>query len=67
MIIFLATSKPGIARAIQEASDEANNIKVDLASKRGDHIGPVISKKQYNKIIDLSNPINCNLNIKCYN
>ena len=40
-------------RAIQEASDEANNIKVDLASKRGDHIGPVVSKKQYNKIIDL--------------
>ena len=40
-------------RAIHEASDEANNIKVDLASKRGDHIGPVISKKQYNKIIDL--------------
>ncbi len=40
-------------RAIHEASDEANNIKVDLASKRGDHIGPVISKKQYDKIIDL--------------
>ncbi len=40
-------------RAIQEASDEANNIKVDLASKEGDHIGPVISKKQYDKIIDL--------------
>ena len=40
-------------RAIQEASDEANNIKVDIASKRGDHIGPVISKKQYDKIIDL--------------
>ena len=40
-------------RAIQEASDEANNIKVDLASKRGNHIGPVISKKQYDKIINL--------------
>ena len=40
-------------RAIQEAADEANKIKVDLASNKGDHIGPVISKKQYDKIIDL--------------
>ena len=40
-------------RAIEEAADEANKIKVDLASKKGDHIGPVISDKQYNKIIDL--------------
>ena len=40
-------------KAIKEASEEANKIKVDLASKKGDHIGPVISKKQYNKIIDL--------------
>ncbi len=40
-------------RAIKEASDEANKIKVDLASKKGDHIGPVISQKQYDKIIDL--------------
>ena len=40
-------------RAIQEASDEANKIKVDLATKKGNHIGPVISQKQYDKIIDL--------------
>ena len=40
-------------RAIEEAADEANKIKVDLASKKGDHIGPVISQKQYIKIIDL--------------
>ena len=40
-------------RAVQEAADEANKIKVDLASKKGDHIGPVISKKQYDKIINL--------------
>ncbi len=40
-------------RAVQEAADEANKIKVDLASKKGDHIGPVISKKQYDKIISL--------------
>ena len=25
-------------------SDEANKIQVDQASKKGDHIGPVISK-----------------------
>ncbi len=42
-------------RAIEEAADEANKIKVDLASKKGDHIGPVISQKQYDKIIDLIN------------
>ena len=33
--------------------DEANKIKVDQASKKGDHIGPVISKTQYDKIINL--------------
>ena len=42
-------------RAVQEAADEANNIKVDIASKKGDHIGPIISQKQYDKIIDLIN------------
>ena len=40
-------------RAVEEAADEANKIQVDIASKNGDHIGPVISKKQYDKIIDL--------------
>tara|TARA_B100001173_G_scaffold305427_1_gene310821 strand:- start:265 stop:1695 length:1431 start_codon:yes stop_codon:yes gene_type:complete len=42
-------------RAVKEAEDEANNIKVDLASKKGNHIGPVVSKTQYNKIINLIN------------
>ena len=40
-------------RAITEATDEANKIKVDIASKKGDHIGPVVSKVQYDKIINL--------------
>ena len=40
-------------RAIKEAVDEANKIKVDIASKKGDHIGPVVSKVQYDKIINL--------------
>ena len=40
-------------RAVAEAVDEANKIKVDQASKKGNHIGPVISKIQYDKIIDL--------------
>ena len=40
-------------RAIKEAADEANLIKVDHASKKGDHIGPVISKTQYDKIVNL--------------
>ena len=40
-------------RAVKEAPDEANKIKVDIASKKGDHIGPVVSKTQYDKIINL--------------
>jgi len=40
-------------RAIKEAAEEANLIKVDIASKKGDHIGPVVSKTQYDKIINL--------------
>jgi len=40
-------------RAIKEAADEANKIKVDVGSKKGDHIGPVVSKVQYDKIINL--------------
>ena len=40
-------------RAVDEAVDEANKIKVDQASKKGDHIGAVISKTQYDKIINL--------------
>ncbi len=40
-------------RAVNEAIDEANKINVDQASKKGDHIGPVISKVQYDKIINL--------------
>ncbi|PPR44471.1 MAG: 3-succinoylsemialdehyde-pyridine dehydrogenase [Alphaproteobacteria bacterium MarineAlpha5_Bin8] len=40
-------------RAVKEAKDEANNIKVDIAQKKGDHIGPVVSKTQFDKIQDL--------------
>ena len=31
-------------RAVKEAADEANKMKVDISSKKGDHIGPVVSK-----------------------
>ncbi len=40
-------------RAVNEAVDEANKIKVNIASKKGSHIGPVVSKVQYDKIINL--------------
>ena len=40
-------------RAVKEAADEANIIKVDVAEKKGDHIGPVVSKTQYDKILNL--------------
>jgi aldehyde dehydrogenase (NAD+) len=38
---------------VKEAADEANKIKVDVAEKKGDHIGPVVSKTQHDKILDL--------------
>jgi len=37
-------------RAVQEAAEAAKNIKVDIAQKKGDHIGPVVSKTQFDKI-----------------
>ena len=37
-------------RAVKEATEEVNNMKVNIASKKGDHIGPVVSKKQFDKI-----------------
>jgi aldehyde dehydrogenase (NAD+) len=40
-------------RAVKEAIDQANKTNVDIASKKGDHIGPVVSKVQYDKIQDL--------------
>ena len=42
-------------RAVKEAVDEANKIKVDVASKKGDHIGPLVSKVQYDKVVNLIN------------
>ena len=49
----MLVEKPIYERAIIEAADEANKTKVDIASKKGDHIGPVVSKTQYDKIINL--------------
>jgi len=49
----MLVEKPIYERAIKEAADEAKLIKVDSASKKGDHIGPVVSKAQYDKIINL--------------
>ena len=40
-------------RAVKEAAEEANNIKVDVAQNKGGHIGPVVSKTQFDKIQDL--------------
>jgi len=40
-------------RAVKEAAEQAKQTKVDLASKKGDHIGPVVSKVQYDKIQNL--------------
>tara|TARA_Y100000590_G_scaffold448452_1_gene585145 strand:+ start:648 stop:2078 length:1431 start_codon:yes stop_codon:yes gene_type:complete len=40
-------------RAVKEAAEEAKNIQVDIAQKKGDHIGPVVSKTQFDKIQDL--------------
>ena len=40
-------------KAVKEAIEEAENTKVDISSKKGDHIGPVVSKIQYDKIQNL--------------
>jgi len=40
-------------KSVQEAVDEANKIALDLPQNKGDHIGPVVSKTQYEKIINL--------------
>ena len=40
-------------RAVKEAIEEANRTKVDISSKKGDHIGPVVSKIQFDKIQNL--------------
>ena len=37
-------------RAVQQAAEAVKNIKVDMAQKKGDHIGPVVSKTQFDKI-----------------
>jgi len=36
--------------AVNIAAETANATKVDIASKKGDHIGPVVSEIQFNKI-----------------
>ena len=51
----MLVEKPIYERAVKEAVDEANKIKVDVASKKGDHIGPLVSKIQYDKVIKLIN------------
>ncbi|MDC0057584.1 aldehyde dehydrogenase family protein [Pelagibacteraceae bacterium] len=40
-------------RAVKEAVEQAENTKVDISSKKGGHIGPVVSKIQYDKIQNL--------------
>ncbi len=39
--------------AVEIAAETANNTAVDMASKQGRHIGPVVSEAQFNKIQDL--------------
>ena len=40
-------------KAINEAIEEANVTEVNISSKKGNHIGPVVSKVQYEKIQNL--------------
>ena len=36
--------------AVERVKNYANKTKVDMPAKEGDHIGPVVSETQYNKI-----------------
>jgi len=40
-------------KAVNEAIKVANNTKVNISSEKGNHIGPVVSKVQYDKIQNL--------------
>jgi len=40
-------------KAVSEAIEVANNTNVNIASEKGNHIGPVVSKVQYDKIQNL--------------
>ena len=51
----MLVERPVYEKVIEDAIDEASKISVDLPNKEGDHIGPVVSKIQYDKIINLIN------------
>ena len=38
---------------VEKVKELANNTKVDAPQKEGDHIGPVVSEVQFNKIQNL--------------
>ena len=46
----MLVQRPIYDQAVETATEMANNTAVDLASKEGRHIGPVVSELQYNKI-----------------
>ena len=46
----LIVEKSIYERAVKEAIDVAENTEVNIANKDGNHIGPVVSKIQYEKI-----------------
>jgi len=41
------------AEAVEQAAEAANATAVDIASKEGRHIGPLVSELQFNKVQDL--------------
>ena len=46
----MLAERPIYEKAVEIAAETANNTAVDIASKEGRHIGPVVSELQYNKI-----------------
>jgi aldehyde dehydrogenase (NAD+) len=51
----MLVERPIYEKVVEEAVDEASKINLDSPNKKGDHIGPVVSKVQYDKIINLIN------------
>ena len=45
--------KDADSEAVERVKNFANSMKVDVATKEGDHIGPVVSKTQFDKIQSL--------------
>jgi aldehyde dehydrogenase (NAD+) len=53
IVVPMVKSQSDAKEAVERVKNFANSMKVDVANKEGDHIGPVVSKTQFDKIQSL--------------